>query len=115
MSTANATTTSQLPPVVFPERVPATPLQGGLSLPLQALGQGIVARIAAGDKRAEGASQMYISAGCQLIEAKRLVPDFKAFLRDHCNGLSRSHAGRRILYRRSSAQGWLRRREGDIA
>jgi hypothetical protein len=33
MSTANATTTPQLPPVVFPERVPATPLQGGLSLP----------------------------------------------------------------------------------
>jgi hypothetical protein len=29
MSTANATTTPQLPPVVFPELVPATPLHGG--------------------------------------------------------------------------------------
>ena len=35
---------------------------------------------------------MYVSAGILLIEAKSSVPDFSAFLRDHCNGLSRSRA-----------------------
>jgi hypothetical protein len=56
------------------------------------LGQEIVTRIEAGDKSADRASQMYISAGLQLIEAKRLAPNFKKFLRDHCNDLSRSRA-----------------------
>jgi hypothetical protein len=35
---------------------------------------------------------MYKSAGLQLIHARRRVPDFSAFLRDHCKGLSRSRA-----------------------
>jgi hypothetical protein len=67
-------------------------LQGGISVTLVTRGQDIVARIEAGDKSADRASKMYISAGLQLIEAKRLVPNFKNFLRDHCNDLSRSRA-----------------------
>jgi hypothetical protein len=66
--------------------------EGALSLTLETLGQGIVAQIATGDENKACAIQMYMSAGLQLIEAKHLVPDFKAFLRDHCNGLSRSRA-----------------------
>ena len=70
----------------------ATPLQGGVSIALETLGRDIVTRIEAGDKSAERASQMYISAGLKLMEAKRHVPNFKDFLRIHCNGLSRSRA-----------------------
>jgi hypothetical protein len=70
----------------------ATPLQGGISVTLETRGQQIVARIEAGDKSADRASQMYLSAGLELIEAKRLAPNFKNFLRDHCNDLSRSRA-----------------------
>jgi hypothetical protein len=69
-----------------------TPHEGGVSVTLEMLGRHIVARIEAGDKSAERATQMYISAGLKLIEAKRLVPNFKNFLRDHCNNLSRSRA-----------------------
>jgi hypothetical protein len=35
---------------------------------------------------------MFISAGQMLIKAKSRVPNFLAFVRDHCNGLSRSRA-----------------------
>jgi hypothetical protein len=35
---------------------------------------------------------MYRAAGLQLIEARSRVADFSAFLRDHCNGLSRGRA-----------------------
>ena len=70
----------------------ATPLQKGVPVTPEALGQDIVARIEAGDKSAERASQMHISAGLKLIEAKRLVPNFKNFLRNHCKDLSRSRA-----------------------
>jgi hypothetical protein len=69
-----------------------TPHEGSVSVTLEMLGKHIVARIDAGDKSAERASQMYISAGLKLIEAKRLVPNFKSFLHDHCNNLSRSRA-----------------------
>jgi len=70
------------------------PHEGSISvtLEMETLGQQILARIEAGDKSAERATQMYISAGLSLIEAKRLVPNFKNFLRDHCNNLSRSRA-----------------------
>jgi hypothetical protein len=88
-------TTKLLPDFQTPDEAAAgtaTPHEGGVSVTPEMLGQEIVARIAAGDKSAERASQMYISAGLTLIEAKRLLPDFKAFLRDHCNGLSRSRA-----------------------
>jgi hypothetical protein len=82
----------------FPAQVEATadtgavPCQGSSSVPLETLGQEIAARIEAGDKSADRANKMYVSAGLQLIEAKRLVPNFKNFLRDHCNALSRSRA-----------------------
>lgn len=70
----------------------AIPHEGGLSVTPEMLGQDIIARIEAGDKSAERASKMYISAGLALIEAKRLVPNFKNFLRNHCGDLSRSRA-----------------------
>jgi hypothetical protein len=66
--------------------------QGGGSVTLETLGRDIVARIEAGDKSTDRADQLYKSAGLQLIEARSGVPDFSAFLRDHCNGLSRSRA-----------------------
>ena len=66
--------------------------QGGVSGTLETLGRDIVARIEAGDKSTDRADQLYRSAGLQLIEARSRVPDFSAFLRDHCNGLSRSRA-----------------------
>jgi hypothetical protein len=74
--------------------VPAAeiPSQSGVSVPLDALGRDIVARIEAGDKARGRADDMYNSAGLQLIEARARVPDFSVFLRDHCNGLSRSRA-----------------------
>jgi hypothetical protein len=87
-------TTKHLPDFHTPDEAAAgaaTPHEGGVSVN-ERLGQDIVARIEAGDKSAQRASQMYISAGLQLIEAKRLVPNFKNFLRDHCNDLSRSRA-----------------------
>jgi hypothetical protein len=46
----------------------------------------------AGDKAKSRAEDMYKSAGLQLIEARARGPDFSVFLRDHCNGLSRSRA-----------------------
>jgi hypothetical protein len=51
MSTANATTTPQLPPVVFSR-------------------SGCRQHLSKAASRAEGASQMYISARCQLIRAR---------------------------------------------
>jgi hypothetical protein len=78
-----------------PDEAPAAaaaPTLGAVSIAPEMLGQDIVAWIDAGDKNAERASQMYISAGLKLIEAKRLVPNFKKFLRNHCNDLSRSRA-----------------------
>ena len=88
-------TTKLLPDFHEPDEAAAgavTPHEGGVSVTLEVLGKHILARIEAGDKSAERASQMYVSAGLQLIEAKRLVPNFKNFLRDHCNNLSRSRA-----------------------
>ena len=59
---------------------------------LETLGRDIVARIATGDAAKDRADQYYVSAGLQLIDARSRVPDFTAFLRDHCCGLSRSRA-----------------------
>src|SRR4051794_37091205 len=59
---------------------------------LESLGRDIVARIKAGEAAAARSEAMYVSAGLQLIEAKRRVPNFTAFLRKHCKGLSRSRA-----------------------
>lgn len=68
------------------------PQSGVSATPLERLGREIVARIEAGDKAKDRADQMYKSAGLQLIEARNRVPDFSAFLRDHCDGLGRSRA-----------------------
>jgi hypothetical protein len=63
------------------------------------LGCDIVARIKEGDeakaqaKSAKNqATERFKAAGLLLIRAKAQAPDFKAFLRDHCDGLSRSRA-----------------------
>jgi hypothetical protein len=88
-------TTKLLPDFQTPDEAVVgdpTPHEGGVSVTPEMLGQEIVARITAGEKSAERASQMFISAGLTLIEAKRLVLNFKTFLRDHCNNLSRSRA-----------------------
>jgi hypothetical protein len=53
-----------------------TALQSDVSVPLEMLGREITARIDAGDKNAERASQNYKSAGLHLIEVKGRVPDF---------------------------------------
>jgi hypothetical protein len=89
------TTTKLLPDFHTPDEAAtgtATPHEGGVSVTLETLGQEIVARIATGDTNKARADQMYISAGLQLIEAKGRVDDFSAFLREHCNDLSRSRA-----------------------
>lgn len=67
--------------------VPIVPAVG-----LEQLGQDIVARVKKGDKAKDKADQLYLSAGLQLIEAKHRAPNFEAFVRDHCGGLSRSRA-----------------------
>jgi hypothetical protein len=61
-------------------------------LSIEQLGKQIAARVEAGEKAAAQAKDRFLSAGLMLVEAKSRVPDFSAFLRDHCNGLSRSRA-----------------------
>jgi len=56
------------------------------------LGKEIVARVDAGDKCEDRAIDKFRSAGHMLIRAKQRVSNFSAFLRDHCNNLSRSCA-----------------------
>jgi hypothetical protein len=51
-----------------------------------------VARVDAGDKCEDRAIDKFRSAGQMLIQAKQRVSNFSAFLRDHCNNLSRSRA-----------------------
>jgi len=64
----------------------------GATVTLETLGQEIMARVEKGDTAKDRAEQLYISAGLQLIEARGRVPDFSAFLRNHCKDLSRSRA-----------------------
>ena len=59
---------------------------------IEELGKQIVVLVEAGDKAKSQSNDRFTSAGLMLIEAKSRVPNFKAFLRDHCNGLSRSRA-----------------------
>src|SRR5215472_3248827 len=66
--------------------------QTAVSTPIEMLGKEILARIEAGEKAKSKSDEHFKSAGLQLIEAKRRVSDFSAFLREHCNGLSRSRA-----------------------
>jgi hypothetical protein len=61
-------------------------------LSIEELGKQIVVLVEAGDKAKSQSNDRFTSAGLMLIEAKSRVPNFKAFLRDHCNGLSRSRA-----------------------
>jgi hypothetical protein len=66
--------------------------QTAVSTPIEMLGKEILARIEAGEKAKSKSDEHFKSAGLQLIEAKGRVSDFSAFLREHCNGLSRSRA-----------------------
>ena len=59
---------------------------------IEELGKQIVVLVEAGDKAKSQSNDRFTNAGLMLIEAKSRVPNFKAFLRDHCNGLSRSRA-----------------------
>src|SRR6516164_2779741 len=59
---------------------------------IEELGKQIVVLVEAGDKAKSQSNDRFTSAGLVLIEAKSRVPNFKAFLRDYCNGLSRSRA-----------------------
>ena len=69
-------------------RAPLLPIEE-----LQTLGEEIVARIDAGDKAKGRAADMYLSAGLHLLKAKeRVGRNFRAFLKDHCNGLEKTRA-----------------------
>jgi len=59
---------------------------------LDKLGKEIVSRIERGDKAKSKSDEHYQAAGLQLIEAKERVPNFEAFLKEHCPNLSRSRA-----------------------
>src|SRR6516165_11771890 len=54
---------------------------------IEELGKQIVVLVEAGDKAKSQSNDRFTNAGLMLIEAKSRVPNFKAFLRDHCNGL----------------------------
>jgi hypothetical protein len=58
----------------------------------QQLGKAIVTNHEAGLVACGEARDRFVRAGMQLIEARLRVPQFQEFLRDHCNGLSRSRA-----------------------
>jgi hypothetical protein len=57
---------------------------------IERLGKQIVALVEAGDKAKSQSIDKFTSAGLLLIEAKSRVPNFKAFVRDYCNGV-RAH------------------------
>src|SRR5262245_32041965 len=59
---------------------------------LEQLGKEILARIVKGDQAKQRSEDLYLSAGRMLLDAKKLAPNFAAFLRDHCRGLGRSRA-----------------------
>jgi hypothetical protein len=60
-------------------------------VPANMLAKEIIACIEKGDSYGEKSEQFYKTAGLKLIEARKRVPDFKAFLAK-CGGLSRSRA-----------------------
>lgn len=92
--TVSSSAPSRLPVVAAQNRAALsdTTANGGVTATLETLGQEIMARIEAGDTAKDRADHLHKSAGLQLIEARNRVPDFTAFLREHCNGLSRSRA-----------------------
>jgi hypothetical protein len=61
-------------------------------LPVEQLGQAIVANYEAGRAAGNEASNRLVTAGLLLIEAQSRGLVFEEFLRDYCNGLSRSWA-----------------------
>jgi hypothetical protein len=65
---------------------------GDGDLTVQQLGHEIVANYQAGLIAGEEAETRLVTAGMQLIEAKSKVANFEDFVKDHCNGLSRSRA-----------------------
>lgn len=67
-----------------------TPVSASQSL--EQLGAEIVARIEAGDRTKAKADDHFLAAGLRLLEAQSRVPDFAAFLKNHCCGLKRTRA-----------------------
>jgi hypothetical protein len=59
---------------------------------IEGLGMQIVALVEAGAKAKSESIDKFTRAGLLLIKAKSRVANFTAFVRDHCNGLSRSRA-----------------------
>jgi hypothetical protein len=63
-----------------------------LDLSDEELGTEIVAHYEAGRTAAQEGIDRLVTVGSLLIEARSRTPNFDAFLRDHCSGLSRSWA-----------------------
>jgi hypothetical protein len=63
-----------------------------MDLPVEQLGQAIVANSEAGRAAGNEAMNRLVTAGLLLIDAQSRGLVFDDFLRDHCNGLSRSWA-----------------------
>ena len=86
---------SNNPPArLFEMRAPGLPFVDidDLDLTEERLGKAIMTNYEAGQTAGKQAMERLMAAGRQLIEAKSRCFNFTNFLRDHCNGLSRSYA-----------------------
>ena len=63
-----------------------------MDLPLEQLGQAIMSNYEAGQVAGKETINRLVTAGLLLIDAQSRDLNFEDFLRDHCNGLSRSWA-----------------------
>jgi hypothetical protein len=82
------------PARLFEMRAPGLPFDDidDLDLTEEQLGKAIMTNYAAGQTAGKQAMERLMAAGRQLILAKSRGLNFTNFLRDHCNGLSRSYA-----------------------
>jgi len=82
------------PARLFEMRAPGLPFVDidDLDLTEEQLGKAIMTNYEAGQTAGKQAMERLMAAGRQLIVAKSRCFNFTNFLRDHCNGLSRSYA-----------------------